>query len=559
MTRWLGALVSVLSLSCGVGAPGDARPALEEEPVGVSREALTGVSLDASGRLTITGTAANDTVTVKYFPGDASRIVVTLNGSSVVYDLIILYGTAPSSLVFWGLDGNDSFQNATSLPSTAYGNNGDDVLIGGSGNDFLEGDYGNDMLFGNEGNDTLWGSGGNDMLYGGPGNDALYGHGGIDMLYGEDGADTLNGGSSDDVLSGGSGQDTIIAVGLGSDTITGGAQWDYLWVDSSDNVTDASDNEVALGYLHEVSQFEAVSYGGRSVTAVGLDPLGEDLPDPLAQSGDLPVTKVDYSDRALFRSSGPNKNDVFQSPLLGDCYFMSAMAAIADADPEYIRNMIVALGDGTYAVRFYDSGDPRYVRVDGELYEKDGALAYARLNGTSISGAGAVWMPLVEKAFAIYRNGNGQYQAIANGNAGPSLPTQLNASILYYSWGDGHVSGCDGPCTDLLSWVAAGSPNNTYKTWMENKVKSYLAWVQVMQNADVPLVTGAISNASNTLTLTSDNFRRGQHIFMIDHVTTDANGVATGIVLRNPYGSYVTFTDPAHIFFLLSAGAYFLP
>jgi len=559
MVRWLGALVSMMLLSCGVGAPGDARPALEEEHVGVSREALTGVSLDASGRLTITGTAANDTVTVKYFPGDASRIVVALNGSSVVYDLVILYGTAPSSLAFWGLDGNDSFQNSTSLPSTAYGNNGDDVLVGGSGNDFLEGDYGNDLLLGNEGNDTLWGSGGNDMLFGGAGNDALYGHGGIDMLYGEDGADTINGGSSDDMLNGGNGQDTIISVGLGEDTVTGGAQWDSMWVDSSDNVTDASDNEETLGYLHEIDEFEAVSYGGSTVTAVGLSPMGEDLPDPKAQSANSPVTKVDYSDRPLFRASGPNKNDVFQSPLLGDCYFMSAMASIANADPEYIRNMIVALGDGTYAVRFYDDGDPRYVRVDGELYEKDGTLAYARLNGTNINGAGAVWMPLVEKAFAIYRNGNGHYQSVAGGNAGPPLPTQLNAEISYYSWGDGHVSGCDGPCVNHLLWVAAGSPNNTYKTWMQSKVKSYLWWVQLMLSAKVPLVTGATSNASNTLTLTSDNFRRGQHIFMIDHVTTDADGTATGIVLRNPYGSYVTFSDPSHIFFLLGAGAYLLP
>ena len=46
---------------------------------------------------------------------------------------------------------------------------------------------------------------------------------------------------------------------------------------------------------------------------------------------------------------------------------------------------------------------------------------------------------------------------------------------------------------------------------------------------------------------------------MIDHVLTDTAGTANGIVLRNPYGSYVTFTDPAHIYFLLGAGAYILP
>lgn len=90
-------------------------------------------------------------------------------------------------------------------------------------------------------------------------------------------------------------------------------------------------------------------------------------------------------------------------------------------------------------------------------------------------------------------------------------------------------------------------------------MKTYLAWVQSMLTMKVPLVTGATSNASNTLELTATSFRRGQHIYMIDHVLTDTAGTANGIVLRNPDGSYVTFTDPAHIYFLLGAGAYILP
>jgi hypothetical protein len=53
--------------------------------------------------------------------------------------------------------------------------------------------------------------------------------------------------------------------------------------------------------------------------------------------------------------------------------------------------------------------------------------------------------------------------------------------------------------------------------------------------------------------LEKSTYRRGAHIYMIDHVKMDAKGNFTGIVLRNPGGRYVTITDYARIFFCIGA------
>ena len=54
-------------------------------------------------------------------------------------------------------------------------------------------------------------------------------------------------------------------------------------------------------------------------------------------------------------------------------------------------------------------------------------------------------------------------------------------------------------------------------------------------------------------------WRRGQHVFMVDKVLTDANGNPTGMVVRNPYGTqgpnkdgYLTITDFSRIYFCVS-------
>ncbi len=540
-------LLLPLATQFACGMPADAEVSGEVPPdvtpqaadLGVSQAALVG--LDSTGtKVVITGTTGADTASVKYYPYSTDTIIVTLNGTSTLYGLNDLYQPAITSISFSGGAGNDSFTNLTSLPSTANGNDGDDDLQGGSGADFLIGDYGNDTLHGNGGADVLWGSGDGDILYGGTGNDTLHGHGGADQLHGEDGNDLLNGGSSNDTLYGESGQDTFMAVGLGADTLIGGSQWDYYWADAADTITDPSALELSLGYVHVISGFHHISYnGGLTSTPVGLEPLGEDLADPLPSSSDSGLTLLDFKDRPLFGPNGPSKNDIFQGSV-GDCYFVASLSAIADVNPEFIRNMVIALGDGTYAVRFYQNGVPIYVRVDADLWVNSvtSQLRYAKLGST-----GALWVPIVEKAYAIMRRDTASYDSIEYGDG--TLDGHLNLDLTQWSYNDGVTK------EQVLQWVQSGSPAGPLMDARNAGVEAYLAWVQQQRAQGAALIAGSVSGVTDNTPITETSWRRGQHIYMVDRVLTDSAGKRVGIVLRNPYGGEHAIRDFTRIYYCI--------
>ena len=123
-------------------------------------------------------------------------IVVTAeaNGEVVVSSSVRIHGTLislperrfPSSpgadseswveqILFHGYEGNDTFQNLTSIRSYAYGEGDNDTLLGGEGSDLLSGGSGNDVVIGGKGADTLGGDDHDDLLVGGDGNDVLSG------------------------------------------------------------------------------------------------------------------------------------------------------------------------------------------------------------------------------------------------------------------------------------------------------------------------------------------------------------------------------------------------
>ena len=130
-------------------------------------------------------------------------------------------------VLFHGGDGDDWFANETALPSTAYGEAGNDTLLGGSVRDRLFGGLGNDLLEGRDGRDVLWGGVGDDLIWGGPGNDELHGEEGDDDLRGNEGDDAIWGNSGSDKLHGGQGNDTLYG-NRGNDTLRSGRGKDLL-------------------------------------------------------------------------------------------------------------------------------------------------------------------------------------------------------------------------------------------------------------------------------------------------------------------------------------------
>ena len=92
-----------------------------------------------------------------------------MNGSNRAYD-----ATRVQSIRFEGNDGNDRFVNDTTLPSIAYGGNGNDTLTGGRNHDELIGGRGQDTLSGRRGNDWLWGGSEQDSVSGGLGDNFVF-------------------------------------------------------------------------------------------------------------------------------------------------------------------------------------------------------------------------------------------------------------------------------------------------------------------------------------------------------------------------------------------------
>jgi Calpain family cysteine protease/RTX calcium-binding nonapeptide repeat (4 copies) len=509
---------------------------------GAPRVQVTGIQLDSDHQvLRIHGTSSNDVASVSI---GLNGVVIAQMGRQTV----VLAQSALTSIEFSGGAGDDSFTNSTAIQSTVHGGDGNDTLNGGSGPDFIVGGYGQDTIHGNGGHDTLWGSGDSDVVYGDDGYDVLFGHGGNDQLHGGAGRDTLNGGTGNDTLWGDAGNDLIVTVGNGVDTVTGGPQWDNYWVDTTDTITDITADEQILGYVHTISHFRSVVYENGPAVAVGLDPIGEALPDP-AKYPEHTASLSDYGDHPLFSSWGPTKDDIFQGNV-GDCYFMAKLSAIAMQEPEYIRKLVAPLGDGSFAVRFYRNGVEDYVRVDSDFWASGGTLKYAR-EGQQ----GAIWVPVVEKAFAIARRDEGSYQSISGGN-GTTL------SNLKFETETAEID--DGLTPEQVkAWFDNGEPAGSVKTTVEGSVTFLLYVIDYYLDEGYPLYTGAVSGVSNLTAITLDNpntsaseqtYRRGQHIYQIDHVNFDANDEPISLTLRDPYGSYLTISDTTRLHYCIGRG-----
>ena len=163
-----------------------ATPRLESlERRDVPTASTVAVSL-ANGVLTIQGTDHADVVSVSK-SGTQLSVAVTSDGPNAVYNFAL---KDVSQIQFFGGDGNDIFNNSTSINTYADGGAGDDSVYTGAGDDTLIGGDGNDVLSGGAGNDVLDGGAGNDALIGGHGQNTLTGGTGADVFYLDHGRDT---------------------------------------------------------------------------------------------------------------------------------------------------------------------------------------------------------------------------------------------------------------------------------------------------------------------------------------------------------------------------------
>ncbi|MBN2359337.1 MAG: hypothetical protein JXR83_07775 [Deltaproteobacteria bacterium] len=114
----------------------------------------------------------------------------------------------------------------------------------------------------------------------------------------------------------------------------------------------------------------------------------------------------------------PRASDCLQGKL-GDCYFISAVASMAETHPERIRQLFKEEDDGTVTVTFkaYDHELECYqdvrVNVDRRFYLDRGLPLYGTSSNTAAKlDQMPLWFMLLEKAYAVWSGG---YDAIRCG------------------------------------------------------------------------------------------------------------------------------------------------
>ncbi len=476
----------------------------------------------------------------------------------------LLYGDAGEDRIEAG-DGNDrlwggpdnDILNAGAGNDEAYGEGGDDKVQGGLGEDRVDGGAGNDLLaavtvstlidapevsgnpvdtagnrlFGGPGNDRLFGSDKADILNGDDGNDWLNALAGNDELYGGNGRDVLLGGSGMDKMDGGLGVDRLVAVDGAIDQIipqptnSTTIERDELWIDNLDRLSSLvavtivqSQHPAAVHVVNDYRAYDAIgSIQAKPALAWGISNLID--PDAREQhQNSNTLTKTDYGSSPLFGPDGPVWSDVDQGAV-GTCYFLARLAALAKTHPQHIRDMVTELGDGTFVVKFLNQeGERVYVRVDGDLY-RDGNILYAD------RGAGnAMWVAIIEKAWAIHRYGYATYDSISGGNGAQNddrTDTSLALGIA-----DTRVTQTIAPTPQLFA--------NALKTFLD---------------AGYGVVFGGRSFISDSMPLTPENYRRSEHILMLHSVETNSAGNVTKIRYYDLYGGPLKEMTNLSVFF----------
>jgi hypothetical protein len=159
-------------------------------------------------------------------------------------------------------------------------------------------------------------------------------------------------------------------------------------------------------------------FGGKSITACDLDKYAEilktesqkskvnlDSPEELLlakvweacyavnkgqQSG---ISHELYADRENPLAS--IRPAAIRQGYIGDCYFLSSLAAVAETHPELIKNAIRDNGDGTYKVTFPGAKDSP-VTVKAPTEAEQGLYNHG--------SPGGLWASIMEKAYGTYRH-----------------------------------------------------------------------------------------------------------------------------------------------------------
>jgi len=191
----------------------------------------------AGGKLTVTGTTANDAISVAF---NGTQFTCIRNGTSTV-----LNAAGVTSIDIFAYDGDDWITITGTMGAYVDAGAGNDYIQGGDGNDTITSGAGKDRALGGLGDDRLNGNGGHDQLFGGAGKDRLYGGDGNDTLDGGSSTDRLWGNAGNNVYYGQGGDDYLYARNGSADTLYGQAGTDHAQIDTGIDVINTIEDLLA--------------------------------------------------------------------------------------------------------------------------------------------------------------------------------------------------------------------------------------------------------------------------------------------------------------------------
>lgn len=200
---------------------------------------------------------------------------------------------------------------------------------------------------------------------------------------------------------------------------------------------------------------------------------GKDLPS-LSGYGGL---RYQQANGSLF-VNGARAPDMRQG-MVGDCYLIAALGALADKNNASITSMFKDNMDGTWGVRFYKLDGTRYVEdwvtVDRNLpVNSAGWTVFQGIGGHINDSRNELWVALAEKAYAQWNRGN----SYSNLNAGwPYLAlSQITGSSAYNTFDMNQVH------TTLVSAVTRNQPVVIYKYLDAARTRAHAYYVRSYVN-----------------------------------------------------------------------------
>ncbi|MFD3164219.1 WXG100 family type VII secretion target [Herpetosiphon sp. NSE202] len=204
------------------------------------------------------------------------------------------------------------------------------------------------------------------------------------------------------------------------------------------------EEEAARLFQHEPNGVMASKQRGKGVFASppNEDPEVADVHDPSRDFKIFGHTIFKYEYAPQYKTfkgqispDGISSSDVKQGSL-GDCYFMAALASVAQQNPNLIKNAIADNGDGTYTVTLYEKGKPVQITVDSDFPVRQDSKgnptmipAYANTGSTNDE----LWPMILEKAYAQHTKNS--YEKIEGGWPGDAVelltgkaPTEISTA-----------------------------------------------------------------------------------------------------------------------------------